>query len=85
MERCKGYVLFNDTWMPAVRLETPKQVWSWCNLHKGWAEELRVVHDSDETICVHVVAGRLVFPTEAEGMSRHAIAWFNGGDSLEES
>ena len=76
MERCKGYALKNNQWMPPVSLLTPEAVWNWATLHKMWANELRVVHDADETICFHVVNGRLVYPTAEEGMSPEAIALF---------
>lgn len=62
-------------WMPRATLDSPEQVWSYCNLHANFFPEVRVTDDGDFCI-VHIVAGRIVFPTEKEGLTKEYIEAF---------
>jgi hypothetical protein len=81
MEEVVGYVYRGGTQLPPVKLSTPAEVWNWTINFRDWADEIRIVNVSDDTVCLHVKSGKLIYPTKAEGMSPSAIRLFNESDA----
>lgn len=61
---------------PPVALHGPEAAWAYARQHGARAAEIRVTDDLDFLV-LHVEAGRLAWPTEAQGVPAAYVADFN--------